>query len=247
MGDPLCGAPLARKRPACGLFQPALAPFEPSHQIRHLEKTLVVDFSPIETSNGGGGIVSPSGRIWLLAVITPLVVPLAARAENCISILPTASHSRCQIAIPPFPGGGGERPARPRRSPAWCRTICRAPGLFQRLDPKSFIQNVRGGRAASNSALGGRSMRRRLSTGEVPDPADGKAPGRGPPVGCPRRAAASRLRLQHDAAELAPHRPYHCRPGSAQSASPARTAISTPASVYVAGSGPAQNRIRSGS
>ena len=65
------------------------------------------------------------------------------------------------IAIPPFGGDGGNGQLGQQVTGVVSNDL-QSSGLFQPLDPKSFLQDVSAGQTP-NSAPGGRSMPRRLS------------------------------------------------------------------------------------
>ncbi len=106
------------------------------------------------------------------ALITLLVVPLTARAELHIDL----QHGQTQpvpIAIPPFSGDGGNAQLGQQITGVVTNDL-QGSGLFQPLDPKSFIQNVSAGGSPQFGAW--RQINAQaLVTGTVQTQPDGKA------------------------------------------------------------------------
>jgi TolB protein len=106
------------------------------------------------------------------ALITPLMVPLAARAEVHIDL----THGQSQpvpIAIPPFSGDGGNAQLGQQITGVVTNDL-QSSGLFQPLDPKSFIQDVSAG-APPQFGAWRQINAQALVTGQVQTQPDGKA------------------------------------------------------------------------
>jgi TolB protein len=106
------------------------------------------------------------------ALVAPLLAPLAARAEVHIDL----THGQTQplpIALPPFPGEGGNGQLGQQLVGVVSNDL-QGSGLFQPLDPKSFIQDVSTGGPPQFGAW--RQINAQaLVTGTVQTQPDGKA------------------------------------------------------------------------
>ncbi len=228
------------KRPA-RLFQPRLpAAAAAAGQIRDLE-------GPDRRFQPKGFVMSKrrlvfSGALTALVAAALLWSGASARAELHIDIT-SGQVKPMPIAIPAFAGGGGTEAQAGRNIAGVISADLASSGLFQPLDPRSFIQNVSATDAHRRraSATGAQINAQALVTGSVQTQGDGRLAGRVPAVGRRRRAAADRLRAIPRRSRIGGASPISS-PTRSTSGSPARRAISTPASSMSPRSGPAQDR-----
>ena len=198
-----------RKR-AARLFQPALpAAALARREIRDLERS--------------GRRLQPEGHLMKMkpsnlrrcrcgsASASSCLSRRRRRAPSCGSTSPAARSSRCRSRSRPFPAAPRTRARRARDIAGVVSADLERSGLFRPLDPRSFIQNVID-RATQPRFPDWRQINAQaLVTGTVKTQGDGRLQGRVPAVGRLCRAAAGRVWLHDDPAELAPHRPHHRR------------------------------------
>ena len=185
----------------------------------------------------------PRSAGGVIALLVLLLWPWApARAELRIDIT-SGQVQPMPIAIPAFAGGGEEcagRPRHRRRRLGRSRTLGPVPAARSaQLHPERLGDRRSAPRFGDWRQINAQA----LVTGTVQTQADGRLGVEFRLWDVLRRAAAGRLRLYDDAARTG-GASRTSSPTRSTSGSPARTAISTPASSMSPRSGPAQNRIK---
>ncbi len=135
--------------------------------------------------------------------------PAASRRTPSFTSTSRAARSQpLPIAMPDFAGGDGQ--VAQQITQVLSADLERS-GLFKPIDPKAFVDKDAATRIPPRFGDWRVINAQALVTGNA-DVEGGRAPpGRFPPVGRVRRAAAHRPALHHDAAELAAHRAHHRR------------------------------------
>ncbi len=156
----------------------------------------------------GGSAVRGAARAALL-VVALLLLGFPARAELRLDIT-RGTAQPLPIAIPPLPGPGDAATVGRDIAQVVAADLERS-GLFRPVDQRAFIQTVAAGETPALRRL---APDQRAGFGDRLGAAARRRPpqGRVPAVGCLRRAAARRLRVHDDAAELAAHRACDRRP-----------------------------------